>query len=162
MSCLRSMRLARRTTASSARFHHEDGNKPLGHSQLSVRRVGMAEVKRDAGSPLIVRIIAPCWQRPAMAGAQLSIKPEARTLGGGLFPIRVISTVGTSYQSGRQCGLFHDPMYPKPAITLSRKDWYSAANRGVLSPLQTDAPSGRGRSKWVTHGSLPVGGWVEK
>src|SRR5262249_108309 len=52
--------------------HHEAGNKPLGHSQLSVRRVGMAEVKRHAGSPRILpsRIIAPRRQSPAMAGAR--------------------------------------------------------------------------------------------
>jgi hypothetical protein len=30
---------------------------------------------------------------------------------------------------GRQ---FHAPICPKPAITLSRKDWHSYANRAVL------------------------------
>ena len=141
MSCLRSMRLARRTTASSARSIMRMETNHSGIRSFLCDALGWQKSSGNAGSPRIVRIIAPCWQSPAMAGAQLSIKREARTLGGGLFPIRVISNVRTSYQSGRQCGLFYDPMYPKPAITISRKDWYSAANRAVLSPLQTDAPS---------------------
>ena len=29
-------------------------------------------------------------------------------------------------------GSFHAPIWPKPAITLSRKDWHSSANRAVL------------------------------
>jgi hypothetical protein len=29
-------------------------------------------------------------------------------------------------------GSFHAPIWPKPAITLSRKDWHSSANGAVL------------------------------
>src|SRR5262249_18600470 len=34
-------------------------------------------------------------------------------------------------------GSSHYPVCSKPAITLSRKDWHSAANRAVLGPFRT-------------------------
>src|SRR5215475_9803171 len=40
-------------------------------------------------------------------------------------------------------GSSHYPVCPKPAITLSRKDWHSAANRAVLVTVpRRNAPSG--------------------
>src|SRR5262245_24613243 len=45
------------------------------------------------------------------------------------------STAHIHGRDGRLIGnrrLCHDPICRKPAITLSRKDWHSAANRAVL------------------------------
>jgi hypothetical protein len=43
-----------------------------------------------------------------------------------------VAALGADAARRRRTGSFHGLCRPKAAITLSRKDWHSAANRAVL------------------------------
>jgi hypothetical protein len=62
-----------------------------------------------------------------------SIALSAASMPSG-FRTRRISLLiaATAAHPRAEYGSFHDPVGPKPAITLSRKDWHSHANRAVV------------------------------
>jgi hypothetical protein len=63
------------------------------------------------------------------------IEGIAQAANTGHHPYSAAWTTGALRRGLRSClpwGSFHGPCRPKAAITLSRKDWHSAANRAVL------------------------------
>jgi hypothetical protein len=75
---------------------------------------------RCALPPIARAITGAAWNGPRFFGLRAGVNRPDEIEG------------KTAAHPHAEYGSFHDPVGPKPAITLSRKNWHSAAKRAVL------------------------------
>ncbi len=105
-------------------------------TQVRRKEAGQRTPAPQLASPQYTAVI----EKACGTGALWISAPGAEIIGprmtGGAGRIRTLDLILNSSpelrRKSRARRSFHAPVCPKPAITLSRKDWHSVANRAVL------------------------------